>query len=131
MTNQPITQHEDDVFIHIIVIISILITTLISCFTPSPNKSLSPSVMFPSQKKKEQSSSKLTSPLIQKESSLETLAPTQKMAASIATNTASSSSTGNPSTPKKNSRVGTKSQATRTSRSGRSTQSASPQVMTK
>ena len=131
MTQPQTQQYNDDVILHIIVIISILTTELISCFTPSPKKLLSPSVTLPSQKKKGPSSSKQTSTLIQRESSLETSAPTPKTAASTATSMASSSSTGNPSTLTKTSRAGTKSQATKTSRSGRSTASASPQVMTK
>lgn len=141
MTQPQTQQYNDDVILHIIVILTILTTLFlqfISLLWPSNqslNKSQNHSDTLPSQKKKDLSSSRLKSTSIQKESNLEPSEPTLSTAASTATSMASSNSTGSPSVltkPKvRRSRAGTKSQATRTSKSGRSTQFASPLVTTK
>ncbi len=116
---------EHDIIIVIITIISIIITELISCFTPSLKKSQQPLTMSPSPKKRGNSSSKPKSTGIQKP--VECQAP----AASTATSVASSAATGSQSTAIKNSKAGTISQPTKKSRSGHSTASASHQVKTK
>ena len=140
---QTQSKHEND-YQSLDVILFILIT-LISLFIQfisllwhsiqSLNKSQNHSGTLPSQKKKDLSSSRLKSTSIQRESNLETLALTPSTAVSTATSMASSSSTGDPNVSTKpkvrRSRAGTKSQATRTSKSGRSIQSASPLVTTK
>lgn len=140
---QTQSKHENN-YQSLDVILFILIT-LISLFIQfisllwhsiqSPKKSQNLLDTHPSHLKKGQSSSMLKSTLTQRKSNLETSAPTQSTAVSTATSMASSSSTGNPSVSTKtrvrNSKAGTKSRATRTSRSGRSTQSALPQVTTK
>ena len=114
----------DDTILVIITLISILITELISCFTPSPKKSPELSVTSPSPKKKVPNSSRQTSPMSPANANVSLRTETLNK-----TSVARIGATGNPSTTKKTSKVGTKSQATRTSKSGHSTASASPQVM--
>ena len=128
---KPKFSYQDDWVLHVIVIISILITELLSCFTPSPKKSQAPLATSPSQKTNVLSSSKLTSHSIPKDLSSETPRLTRRTARSTATSTVSSSSTGFQPTTTKISKAGTKSRATKTSKSGRSTASASHQEMTK
>jgi len=141
MQTQP--KHEND-YQSLDVILFILITlislfiqfiSLLWHFIQSLKKSQNHLDTLPSLKKKGQNSFRLKSTSIQKESSLEPSVPTLSMAASTVTSMASSSSTGNPSVltkPKaRRSRAGTKSQVTKTSKSGRSTQSVSPLVTTK
>lgn len=126
--------HDNDYhFIEVIIALtSILITTLLSCFIPSPHKSLNKSLATsPSPKKKGRSSSKRTSPTIQVSSTPKTKTRTRSTAVSTSTRKASTGATGNPSAAKKNSKDGTMSRPTRKSRSGRSIPSVSPQVMTK
>ncbi len=117
---------EDDIILHIIVIISILIEVLISCFIPQPKQSLKASATSLSQTKKPLSSSKQTLPTSQEKPSVNFDQATPK-----STRTVRSGSTGSRSTPKKTSKAGTKSPATKTSRSGRSIASASRQGTTK
>ena len=129
MTQPQTQQYNDDVILHIIVIISIFITELISCFTPSPKKLLQVSATNPSMKKKVSSSTRLsaTSRTHQKEQS-------PALVTSTETSRESSVATGfQPETTTRQrkrttSSVGTTSQPTKRSRSGRSTASASRQV---
>ena len=115
----------DDIIIVILTIISIFITEFISCFTPSPKKSLSLLATSPSIQKKGRNSSKPKSTTTVKTEA------NQRTAVSTATSEASSVATGNLSTATKLSKVGTTSQPTKRSRSGRSTVSASRQEKTK
>lgn len=122
----PASFSEDDLILHVIVIISILIEVLISCFIPQPKQSLNALATSPSQTKKPRSSSKQTSTTSQEKPSASSAQATRK-----STSKARSGSTGSQSTPRKNSKAGTKSQATRTSRSGPSIASASHQETTR
>lgn len=122
---------EDDWILHVIVIISILITEFVSCFTPRHKQSQKALATSPSQTTNVLSSSKQTSRSIPKELSSETPRPTRRTARSTATSTASSSSTGFQPTTTKISKAGTKSRATKTLKSGRSTASASHQETTR
>ena len=123
MTTKPKALPQDDIILILITLISILITELISCFTPSPKKSPELLATSHSPKKNAPNSSRQTSPMSPVKANVllrtETLNKTPKER---------TGATGNPSTTKKTSKVGTKSQATRTSKSGHSTASASPQV---
>jgi len=125
-------QYNDDVILHIIVIISILITELISCFTPSPKKSLQVSATNPSTKKKvsnstRQSATSRTHP--------KDLSPA--LVTSTETSRESSVAIGSqPETTTRqrrrtSSRAGTTYQVTKTSKSIRSIASAIPQQETK
>ena len=122
----------DDIFIVILAIISIVITELISCFIPSPKKSLLLSDTNPSIQKKGSNSSRQrsTSRILQK-------APSPVLVTSTETNEESCVATGfqpvATTQPRKRTRsqVGTTSQPTRKSRSGRSIPSASLQEKTK
>ena len=137
MTKQQWTRQEleDDIILVIIVLISILITTLISCFIPTPKQSPNPSVTSPSPKKTTKSNSKPTATSIQSSLSSVTSKPTRRTARSTATK-ASSSATGNlkevttARSKPKNSKVGTRSQATRTSKNGHLTLLPTPQQET-
>ena len=132
MTTKTHLSSADDIIIVILAIISILITELISCFTPSPKKSLQLSVTNPSTKKKGSNSIRqsATSRTHQREQS-------PALVTSIETKRESSVVTGfQPETTTRqrkrtNSRVGTTSQPTKTSKSTRSTASAIPQEETK
>ena len=119
-------QYNDDVILHIIVIISIFITELISCFTPSPKKSLQVSATNPSTKKKVSSSTRqsATSRMHPKEPSLALVTSTETSRESCVV-------TGCLSMETKNLKDGMTSQPTKKSRSGASTQSRSRQVTTK
>ncbi len=119
-------QYNDDVILHIIVIISILITELISCFTPSPKKSLQPLATNPLTKKKVSSSTRqsATSRTHLKEPSLALVTSTETSRESCVV-------TGCLSTETKNLKDGMTSQLTKKSRSGASTQSRLRQVTTK
>ena len=122
----------DDIIIVILAIVSILITELISCFTPSPKKSLQPSGINPSTKKKVSSSSRqsATSRTHQKD-------PSPALVTSIETSRESCVASGfqpeatTRQRKRTSSRAGTTSQATKTSRSGCSTASVSHQQMMK
>jgi hypothetical protein len=136
---QTQSKHENDYHsIDVILFILITLATLflqfileLWHFIQSPKKSLSPLGTPLSHQKKDLSSSRQTSLTPLKTSSVETVAPTPKTGRSTATRRMSSNSTGSPSTPKRNLKAGTKSQATRTSKSGLSTQSASHQETTR
>ncbi len=125
MTTKTPSPQEDDIIIHVIALISILITVLISCFTPSPKKLPNLSATSPSQKKTSTNSTK------PKSTTTERKANVQATAMSIATSEASSGATGSHGTPTKNSKAGTMSRPTRKSKSGRSTQSRSHRTTTK
>jgi len=124
-------QYNDDVILHIIVIISILITELISCFTPSSKKSLQASDTSPSTKKKVSSSTRqsATSRTHPKEPSLALVTSTE-------TSKESSDATGSqPETTTRqrrrtSSQAGTTYQVTKTSKSTPSVMLA-PQQETK
>jgi len=58
MTTKTHPSDIDDIIIVILTLISIIITELISCFTPSPKKLLQPSATNPSMKKKVSNSTK-------------------------------------------------------------------------
>ena len=123
MTTKPKALPQDDIILVILALISILITELISCFTPSPKKSPELSVTSPSPKKKAPNSSRQSS-------------PTSKVKPNVLLRTETLNKTpmeptgaiGNLSTTKKTSKVGTKSQATRTSKNGHSTAPAARQA---
>ena len=117
---------EDDWILHVIVIISILITEFVSCFTPRHKQSQKASATSPSQTTNVLSSSKQTSPISQVKPSVSSVQATLKP-----TKQASSGSTGFQPTTTKISKAGTKSRATRTSKSGRSIASASHQETTR
>jgi len=122
----------DDIIIVILAIVSILITELISCFTPSLKKSLQPSGTNPSTQKKVSSSTKQSAT-----SRMHLQTPLPALVASTETSRESCVVTGfqpeittRPKT-RRNSRAGMTSQATKISRSGRSTASVSHQQMMK
>ncbi len=120
--------NQDDIIIVIITLISILITELISCFTPSLKKSPQPSAMNPSVQKKESSSTKRI-----QTSKTHPKAPSSAPVTSTGTSevccVASGSQPETTTQPKRrtNSQVGTTSQPTKRSKSGRSTAPASHQ----
>ena len=122
----------DDIIIVILAIISIIITELISCFTPSPKKSLQPSGTNPSTKKKVSSSSRqsATSRTHQREQSPALVTSTETSTESLGVTGFQPEVTTRPKT-RRNSKAGTTSQATKTSRSGCSTASVSHQQMMK
>lgn len=132
MTQSYTQQHNDDVILHIIVIISILITELISCFTPSPKKSLQASVTSPSTKKKVSSSTRQSAT-----SRTHLKAPSPALVTSTETSRESSDASGfQPETTTRqkrrmNSQAGTTYQATKTSKNTRLIVSAIPQEETK
>ena len=126
---------EDDIILVIIVLISILITELISCFLPTSPK---PSVTSPSKTKKLTSSTVTSQKRTRSvKSSSETLKRTRRQATSSKTSEASSNATGSLPvviTPTKTSQRlqgGTKSQPTETSRNGVSIAVAQHQLETK
>jgi len=125
-------QYNDDVILHIIVIISILITELISCFTPSPKKSLQPSATNPSTKKKVSSSTRQSAT-----SKTHLKDPSPALVTSTETNKESCVASGSqPETTTRqrrrtNSRAGTTYQVTKTSKSTRSIAFAIPHQETK
>ena len=131
MKQSQTQQYNDDVILHIIVIISILITELISCFTPSPKKSLQPSATNPSTKKKVSSSTRQSAT-----SRTHLKVPSPALVTSTETNRESldvSGSQPETTTPKRrrtNSQAGTTCQVTKTSKSTRSVMPA-PQQETK
>jgi len=122
----------DDIIIVILAIVSILITELISCFTPAPKKSLQPSGTNPSTKKKVSSSSRQSAT---SRTHLQT--PLPALVASTETSRESCVVTGfqpeatTRQRKRTSSRAGMTSQATKTSRSGCSTASVSHQQMMK
>ena len=124
-------QHNDDVILHIIVIISILITELISCFTPSPKKLLQVSATNPSTKKKGSNSTKQSAT-----SRTHPKDPSPALVTSTETSRESSDASGSQpeiTTQKRrrtNSQAGTTYPATKTSKSTRSVMPA-PQQETK
>jgi hypothetical protein len=128
--------YNDDLILQIIVIASICIQIILEvfskepCSTPSPKKLHNPSATLPSHPKKVQNSSKQKSTTALEQPKAETT-PTQLAAVSTATRRASSGATGSRSTAKKTLKVGTTSQATKTSKRGASIQSALPQQTTK
>jgi len=125
-------QHNDDVILHIIVIISIIITELISCFTPSLKKSLKASVTSPSTKKKVSNSSRQSAT-----SRTHPKDPFPALVTSTETSRESSDASGSqPETitrkrRRTNSRAGTTYPATKTLKSTRLIASAIPQQETK
>ena len=126
MKTQQTQNNEDDVIIVIITIISILISILISCFTPSPKKSLQLSGTNRLPKKRGSNNTKptVTSKTHPKRPSLAPVMSTE-------TSRVSSDVIGFQSMETKNLKVGTTSQPTKTSKNGRSTQSALRQTVTK
>ena len=126
MANSQQPDTIDDIIIVIITLISILITELISCFTPSLKKSPQPSAMNPSVQKKGSSSTKLI-----QTSRTHPKVPSPALETSTVTNEESCVATGfqpvATTQPRKRtrSRAGTTSQPTKKSRSGRSIPSAS------
>ena len=130
VTTEPTSQQQvhtiDDTILVIIVLISILITELISCFTPSLKKSPELLVTSPSPKKKAPNSSKQPSPTSKVKPNVLLKAETLNKTPMEPTG-----AIGNQSTTKKTSKVGTKSQAMRTSKNGHLTASAVRQVRTR
>ena len=118
---------EDDIILHIIVLISILVTTLISCLIELQKPSQKHSATPRSQEKKPNNNSKQTSRMFLEKP---TVIPTAEM--STSTSTTNGGAIGNPrKTKRRTSKVGTRSQATKTSKNGSSTASATHQGMTK
>ena len=117
----------DDVILHIIVIISIIITELISCFIQKPNASQKNSpATSPSPKRSANSSSPRQSTTTRSSTSKKTKTRTRSRAASTKTHSrANSSVTGNQKSSKTPSKDGILSLPTEKSRSGHSTQPAS------
>jgi len=127
------SQHTiDDTIIVIITLISILITTLVSCFTPSPKKSLPPlgTNLLPKKKVSSSTKPRPTSKTLPK-------VPSHVPVTSSVTSEESLGATGfqpvatTPPKRRTRSRAGTTSQPTKTLKNGPSTQSASRPVTTK
>ena len=115
----------DDVILHIIVIISIIITELISCFIQKPNASQKNSLATsPSPKRSAKSSSPRQSTTTRSSTTKKTKTRTRSRAASSKTQVANSSVTGSQKTSRTRSKDGTLSLPTETSRSGHSIQPA-------
>lgn len=131
MTTKTHPSDIDDIIIVILTLISIIITELISCFTPSPKKSLQVSATNPSTKKKVSSSTKQSAT---SRTHPKVLSPALVMS----TETSRESSVASGSQPetttrqrrRTNSRAGTTYPATKTSKSTRSVMPA-PQEETK
>jgi hypothetical protein len=132
MTTKTHPSDTDDIIIVILTLISIIITELISCFTPSPKKLLQPSVTNPSTKKKVSSSTRQSAT-----SGTHPQTPSPALVTSTETSRESSVASGSQpetTTPKRrrtNSQAGTTYPATKTSKSTRSIASAIPQGETK
>jgi len=132
MTTKTHPSDIDDIIIVILTLISIIITELISCFTPSPKRLLQPSATNPSTKKKGSNSTKQSAT-----SRTHLKDPSPALVTSTETSRESSVASGSqPETTTRqrkrtNSQAGTTYQATKTSKNGRSIASASPQVTTR
>jgi hypothetical protein len=117
---------EPDIIIIIITIISNYYHGVHLMLHPTSSKPLQKALATsPSPKRKPKNNFKLTSTGIQ------TNLEHQPLVVSTETSEEPCAATGNQSTPKRNSKVGTMSQPTKTSRSGRSTASASRQTTKK
>jgi len=131
MTTKTHPSDTDDIIIVILTVISIIITEFISCFTPSPKKSLQPSATNPSMKKKVSSSTKQSA-------TFRTHLKDPSPALVTSTETSRESSVASGSQPeittrqrkRTNSQAGTTYPATKTSKSTRSVMPA-PQQETK
>ncbi len=128
MTTKTHFSDIDDIIIVILTLISILITELISCFTPSPKKSLQPLDTNPSIQKKDSSSTRqsVTSRTHQREQSPALVTSTETSRESCVA-TGSQPETTTRQRKRTSSRVGTTSQPTKTSKSTRSIVSVIPQ----
>lgn len=132
MTTKTHLSDIDDIIIVILTLISIIITELISCFTPSPKKLLQPSATNPLTKKKGSNSTKQSAT-----SRTHLKDPFPALVTFTETSRESSVASGSQpetTTPKRrrtNSQAGTTYQATKTSKSTRSMMPAIPQEETK
>lgn len=121
MTTKTHPSDTDDIIIVILTLISIIITELISCFTPSPKKSLQPLATNPSTKKKGSNSTKQSAT-----SRTHPKVPSPALVTSTETSRESSVASGSqPETTTRQRRrtslrAGTTYQATKTSKSTRS-----------
>lgn len=132
MTTKTHPSDTDDIIIVILTLILILITELISCFTPSPKKLLQPSATNPSTKKKVSNSSRQSAT-----SRTHLKDPSPALVTSTETSRESSVASGSqPETTTRqrrrtNSQAGMTCQVTKTSKSTRSIASAIPQEETR